>query len=204
MFRFFYSHNLAPGLVNATDYYQINPDEMKEFLDLARNRYSCRKYDTRPVEKEKLELILEAGRVAPSAVNFQPWRFFVVQEPTELSELHEVYHREWLWSAPCVIIICGDHNQAWRRKGDRKDYCDIDVAIATDHMTLQATELELATCWICNFDTGMTGELLKLPDHLEPLVLLPVGYPLDKVDSDRHGEKRKSMSEIVSFGFPGR
>jgi len=168
------------------------------FLELAKRRYSCRNYDSRPVEAEKLELILESGRVAPSAVNFQPWYFYVIQKPDDLSKLHQVYHREWFQSAPCVIVICGDHNLSWRRK-DGKDHCDIDVAIVTDHMTLQATELELATCWICNFDPGKTRDLLQLPDHLEPVVLLPVGYPLDSADPGRHGEKRKPLSEIATF-----
>ena len=171
---------------------------MIQFLELAKNRYSCRKYDSRQVEDEKLQLILEAGRVAPSAVNFQPWHFFVIQVADSLAKIHKVYHREWFRSAPTVIVICGDHGAAWKRS-DGKDHCDIDVAITTDHMTLQATELGLATCWICNFDPVKTSELLKLPDHMEPAVLIPVGYPLDKVDPDRHIEKRKPLNEIVSY-----
>jgi len=174
---------------------------MTRFIDIAKSRYSCRKYDSRPVEREKLELILEAGRVAPSAVNFQPWHFYVIQGADELAKIHQVYHREWFRTAPTVIVICGDHSTAWKRKEDGKDHCDIDAAITTDHMTLQATELGLATCWICNFYPEKTTKLLKLPDHMEPVVLLPVGYPLDHVDPDRHDEKRKPLSEIVSYGI---
>jgi nitroreductase len=176
---------------------------MTHFLEIARKRYSCRNYDSRPVEQEKLELILEAGRVAPSAVNFQPWLFYVIRETDELLKFHAAYHREWFRTAPCVIVICGDHVQSWKRKADEKDHSDIDVAITTDHMTLQATELGLATCWVCNFDTDKTRELLGLPDYLEPAVILPVGYPLDEVNPDRHGEKRKPLSEIVSYGMKG-
>ena len=171
---------------------------MTDFLELAKNRYSCRKYDSRAVEQEKLELVLEAGRIAPSAVNFQPWHFFVIRG-SSLGETHGAYHREWFRTAPCVIIICGDHNAAWKRKIDGKDHADIDVAIAVDHMTLQAVELGLATCWICNFDPDATRALLTLPDHLEPLVILPLGYPLDDVYPDRHDEKRRPLSEIVTF-----
>jgi nitroreductase len=171
---------------------------MTGFLELAKNRYSCRKYDSRPVEAEKLELILEAGRLAPSAANYQPWYFFILTEADSLAKIHQVYHREWFRSAPTVIVICGDHHAAWKRS-DGKDHCDIDVAITTDHMTLQATELGLATCWICNFDAMKTSELLKLPDHMEPVVLMPVGYPLDRVDPDRHIKKRKPLSEIISY-----
>jgi nitroreductase len=151
------------------------------------------------VEAEKLELVLEAGRVAPSAVNFQPWYFYVIQGEENLARIHRVYHREWFRTAPCVIVICGDHGQSWRRK-DGKDHCDIDIGIVTDHLTLQATDLGLATCWICNFDSIMTRELLQLPEQMEPMVLLPLGYPLDQTDPDRHMEKRKPLAEIVNFG----
>ncbi|MEN8202557.1 MAG: nitroreductase family protein [Bacteroidota bacterium] len=171
------------------------------FLEIARKRYSCRLYDSRPVEQDKLDLILEAGRVAPSAVNFQPWHFYVIREADDLQKFHAAYHREWFRTAPCVIVICGDHSQSWKRKADGKDHSDIDAAIAADHMTLQATELSLATCWICNFDVGKTRKLLGLADHLEPVVFLPVGYPLDEVDPHRHAEKRKALSEIVSYGL---
>ncbi len=169
------------------------------FIELAKRRYSCRNYDLRPVEKDKLELILEAGRIAPSAVNYQPWHFIVNQGKENLKKIYGVYHREWLQTAPCVIVVCGDHNQSWKRKQDGKDHCDIDIAIAVDHMTLQATELGLATCWICNFDKEKTIETLNLPSYLEPIVILPVGYPLDQPDPFRHGEKRKTIQDIVSF-----
>lgn len=175
---------------------------MTRFLEIARNRYSCRSYDSRPVEQDKLDLILEAGRIAPSAVNFQPWHFYVIREQEDLQEFYSAYHREWFRTAPCVIVICGDHVQSWKRKADGKDHSDIDVAITTDHMSLQATELGLGTCWICNFDADKTRELLGLPDFLEPVVILPVGYPLDKVNPDRHAEKRKPLSDIVSYGIP--
>ena len=169
------------------------------FIELAKQRYSCRNYDSSPVEQDKLDLILEAGRIAPSAVNYQPWHFIVIREKENLQKIHTVYHREWFRTAPCVIVICGDHDQSWKRKQDGKDHCDIDVAITVDHMTLQATELGLATCWICNFDKGKTIETLNLPSNLEPIVILPVGYPLDQVEPSRHDEKRKGIGEIVSF-----
>jgi len=169
------------------------------FIELAKQRYSCRNYDSRTVEQDKLELILEAGRVAPSAVNNQPWHFIVIREKGNLNKIHGAYHREWFQTAPCVIVVCGDHDQSWKRKQDGKDHCDIDIAITVDHMTLQATELGLATCWICNFDKEKTIQILKLPSNLEPIVILPVGYPLDRSDPARHAEKRKKIQHFVSF-----
>ena len=174
---------------------------MKDFLELAKNRYSCRKYDARPVEEEQLRLVLEAGGVAPSAVNFQPWHFYVIRGRENLQRLHPVYHREWFRTAPCVIVICADHSQSWKRKEDGKDHADVDVAITTDHMTLQATELGLATCWVCNFYVEKAREILQLPEYMEPVVILPVGYPLDSTNPQRHDEKRKPLAEIVTYGL---
>jgi nitroreductase len=169
-----------------------------KFLDLAKRRYSCRKYDKRPIEQDKLDLILEAARIAPSAANYQPWHFIVIEDKDALSNIHSIYHRDWFRDAPCVMIICGDHSQSWKRK-DGKDHSDIDIAIAVDHMTLQAAELGLGTCWICNFENELCSKLLNLPSNLEPVVLLPVGYPLDSSDPERHATKRKSLEEIVSY-----
>ena len=172
-----------------------------QFIELAKARYSCRNYDSRPVEQEKLDLILEAGRVAPSAVNFQPWHFYVIQKKKDLKKFSRAYHREWFRTAPCVIVICADHSRSWKRKSDGKDHADVDAAITTDHMTLQATELGLATCWICNFYVEKTRELLQLPAHMEPVAILPLGYPLDDADPNRHKDKRKALSEMVSYGL---
>ena len=122
------------------------------FLNLAKRRYSSRKYDLKQIEKEKLEIVLEASRVSPSAANRQPWFFIVVREKENLKKVSDCYHREWLYDAQTIIIACADHENSWKR-ADGKDHADIDVSIAVDHMTLAATDLVLATCWICNFDT---------------------------------------------------
>jgi nitroreductase len=169
------------------------------FIELAKARYSCRSYDARPVEEEKLELVLEAARVAPSAVNYQPWHIYVIRDKVGLERIHEAYHREWFRTAPCVLVVAGNHRTAWKRREDGKDHTDVDVAIATDHMTLQATELGLATCWICNFNVERTKAALDLPEYMEPVVILPLGYPLDQADPLRHGEKRRPLSELVTY-----
>lgn len=174
---------------------------MNSFLELAKNRYSCRKYLDKPIEKEKLDYVLEAGRVAPSAVNFQPWKFIVVQEKDNLKKVHEIYHREWINSSPCVIIVCGDKSKSWKRKEDNKDHLDIDIAITVDHITLAATAQGLATCWVCNFYVENCKKVLNLPDSVEPIVILPIGYPADNADATRHGTKRKSIEEIVQWEF---
>jgi len=168
------------------------------FLDIAKERYSCRNYKPIQVDEDKLLKVLEAARVAPSAVNFQPWHFIVIKTPENLAKVGEAYHREWLKTAPMVIIACGDHLKSWKRS-DQKDFLDIDLSIAIDHMTLQATELGLATCWICNFNPAILKQNLSLPENIEPIAIIPLGYPNDKSDPDRHDTKRMPMNDIVHW-----
>ncbi|MCF8368601.1 MAG: nitroreductase family protein [Bacteroidales bacterium] len=168
------------------------------FLDLAKKRFSARSYKDIPVTDEDLNYVLEAGRVAPSAVNYQPWKFLVIKEEKNLKGLYPLYHREWFREAPVVIIVLADHSLAWKR-GDGKDHADIDAAIAADHMTLAATDRGLGTCWICNFDKEKTIAHLQLPEHLEPIVFLSLGYPASQTDENRHKSKRKSLEEIVIY-----
>lgn len=169
-----------------------------DFLELAKLRYSSRKYLSQKVEDDKLNYVLEAGRIAPSANNTQPWIFIVVKNENR-DALRECYHREWFNSAPVYIVICGNHRQAWKRSSDGKDHTDIDVAIATDHMTLAATQKGLATCWVCNFDIEKTSKLLNLQENIEPIAILSLGYPADTTDTERHEKKRKKLTDIVFY-----
>jgi len=110
----------------------------------------------------------------------------------------------WVSAAhtPAVIVACGDHQQAWKR-ADGKDHCDIDIAIAVDHMTLAAAEIGLGTCWICAFDAKRCAQVLNLPERLEPVALLPIGYPADGKSPDRHATDRKPLEQIVTW-MPAR
>ena len=165
------------------------------FIDLAKKRYSVRGYEEREVEKEKLLQLLEAGRIAPSAVNYQPLHFIVITDENERQKVVQCYERSWLKSAPVIIVICGDHSVSWKR-GDGKDHCDIDAAIAVDHMTLAAADLGLGSCWVCAFDAERCHEVLELPQNLEPIVLLPLGYPAKERSTFT---PRKSLDEMVSW-----
>lgn len=165
------------------------------FLELAKKRYSVRVYKDIPVEKEKLYQVLEAGRLAPSAVNYQPLHFIVVTEESFKSRIIETYPREWFKKVPAIIIICGDHTMSWKRK-DGKDHCDIDAAIAVDHMTLAAADLGLGTCWVCAFDAKKCHEVLGLPENMEPITLMPIGYAAENQEPEK---KRKSIDELVSW-----
>ncbi|HNW50951.1 MAG TPA: nitroreductase family protein [Prolixibacteraceae bacterium] len=164
------------------------------FEQLASARYSLRNYSSKPVEEEKLLQILEAARIAPSAVNYQPIKIYVIQSEEMLAAIKECYHRNWINAAPVILVVTGLHDIAWKRGSDGKDHTDIDVAIAIDHITLQASDLGFGTCWVCNFDTVKCREVLKLNPLEEPIALIPLGYP-ESESVPAH--KRKSMDELV-------
>ncbi len=166
-----------------------------DFLSLSKARCSVRKYDfSRPIEQEKLDYIMECVRFAPSAVNFQPWKFLIAKEKNVLEAISSCYANEWIKTAPCIIVACVDHRQSWhRQRYDNKDHADIDIAIAVEHLCLAATEQGLGTCWVCNFDAQKCRELLQLDEQVEPAVLIPIGYGTDP----GREKKRKEMADII-------
>lgn len=163
---------------------------------LINKRFSVRSFLSQKVDKQLLLEVVEAARMAPSAVNYQPWHFIVITEEEDLQSIHEVYHRLWFREAPAVIAVCADHNLSWKRKTDGKDFADIDAAIAIDHLILKATELNLGTCWVCNFNVEMARQKLALPDHVEPIALIPIGY----TESTPPVKSRRVLSEMVHWG----
>ncbi|WP_163195193.1 nitroreductase family protein [Clostridium thermarum] len=166
-----------------------------EFLQLAKKRYSVRKYQSRKVEPEKLMKILEAARVAPTGANTQPQRLIVVQEQEGLEKLKKAAN---VFGSPLAIIVCGDHKVVWKRPFDGKDILDIDASIVTDHMMLQATELGLGTLWVCYFDPDVLRKEFELPDHIEPINILAIGYADGEPASpERHDKTRKPIEHIL-------
>ena len=167
------------------------------FLELARKRCSVRQYSDRSVEPEQMDYVLEAARLAPSAVNKQPWRILLIESEEKRQQLQSCYDREWFKQAPLYLIVCGNHAESWKRAEDGKDHVDVDVAILTEHLCLAAAEQGLGTCWVCNFNVARCKQLFNLPEDLEPIVLLPLGYPAD--ESAFEGEKkRKALTEIYA------
>jgi nitroreductase len=168
------------------------------FLELAKSRYSVRNYLPRPVEQEKLDYLLECGRIAPSAANYQPWHIIVIRHEDMRKRIAATYDRKWFAEAPVILVFCGDHNKGWKR-GDGKDHTDIDISIIVDHITLAAAEQGLGTCWICDFDEKKCAEVLDLPPHIEPIALLPVGYPRNIPDDRSRHLVRKRTEEILHY-----
>ena len=165
-----------------------------EFSELVKMRYSVRAYQSTPVEAEKLNQVLEAARMAPTAVNRQPFQLIVMHAKEREADMQRMYSREWFLSAPLVICACAVRAEGWTR-ADGKDYTDVDVAIVVDHLTLAAAELGLGTCWVGSFDRQAVIEILKLPSGVEPLILIPLGYPADEPKP----KERKPLSELVRY-----
>ena len=174
-----------------------------KFAELILRRRSVRHYAGRPVSREDLLAVLEAARVAPSACNNQPLRFIVVTERAELDELAGAYPRDWFRGAPAVIVVCSDHQKSFHR-ADGKDHADLDAAIAADHMTLAAAERGLGTCWICAFDVDKVKQVLGLADGIEPIILLPLGRPVEPLTAAAHQSRRKPFDTLVQWGIKGR
>ena len=168
-----------------------------EFMSVVRSRFSCRRYAGVAMSKEQIEAVLEAARLAPSACNFQPWSFYVVNTPELCAEIAATYDRSWIQSAATFIVICGDHTQSWHR-ADGKDHCDLDIAIAVEHICLAAATMNLGTCWVCNFNKEMLCEVLNLPEHIEPIAIIPIGEMA--ATAKPAGTPRKQMEEIVVWG----
>ncbi len=170
---------------------------IQEFIKLAQERSSIRKYSNKEVSCEVINQIIESARIAPSAVNFQPWKFLIIKGEKSKQIVRESYKREWFATAPLYIIACGNHQEAWHRSFDGKDHTDIDIAIAVEHICLSATSAGLGTCWVCNFDAKKLKTDLSLPEDLEPIAIIPLGYP--EGDGDVRPKKRKTTEEIVQW-----
>ena len=164
------------------------------FKDLCEARYSCRKYQDRPIEADKLDYIRECVRLAPSAVNRQPWQFIFVDnsQPELFARVKETYHRDWINDVPAIILCMKAEAECWTRRYDSKPHADIDLAIAIEHLCLAATEQGLATCWVCNFDINQFHDIVPMPEGLEPVALIPIGYPAD----EQAPKVRKAMEEV--------
>ncbi len=175
------------------DVHQRITPKKSGFLDLAKARYSCRAFTDKPVPDGLLDQILEAGRMAPTAVNKQPVHIWVVRQPEVLEKLGAA--TQYLFGAGLVLVVGCKSSDAWVRKYDGKNGAEIDAAIVGTHLMMEIADLGLGTTWVGSFDPALVKVALNMGDY-EPVVLFPVGYP-DKEPSERHGV-RKALDELVT------
>ena len=168
------------------------------FLELAKEkRYSVRKFKSQPVEKEKLDLILEAGRIAPTACNYQPQRILVIESESALEKLKQCTGCHF--DAPLALMICYDKTTVWKNKTNGTVGGDVDASIVTTHMMLEIADLGLATTWVGAFNHQKARELFDIPEYLVPVALLPVGYAADEVEPHPWHFKRFEMDHTVFY-----
>lgn len=166
-----------------------------EFGAMIRNRYSVRAYKNREIPNEVLGRVLEAFRLAPTAANRQPLGLVVIHTDGREEELRRIYRNDWFVKQPPIVVCaCGIAEKAWTRR-DGKNYADVDVAIAMDHLILAATAEGLGTCWVGAFDAEAAREVLGLPEGVEPVACTPLGYP----DDPSRPKQRRSLDQFVHW-----
>ncbi|MCL5985155.1 MAG: nitroreductase family protein [Actinobacteria bacterium] len=167
-----------------------------QLLELMRSRHSIRGYSNREIEKEKLDYVIEAFRVAPSAKNIQPWHLVVVNDRGIINKLVPACNNQaFIAEAPIVIAVIGDEENAYGRMGGYANSLFVDIGIALEHLILAAWEKGLGTCWIGAFKEEEVKGILNIPKDLRVVALTPLGYP----DAEPRDRGRKSVREIVHY-----
>jgi len=164
-----------------------------EVFEAIQKRRSIRKYEQKIVEKEKLLKVLEAARLAPSAMNRQPYAFVVTTENETIEKLSSACNQEWV--APTIIVVCAFPREAWVRD-DGEEYWKADAAVAMNNMSLQACEEGLGTCWIAAFKEEKIKAILEINPEARVVAMTPLGYPAEKKG---RVTKRKKIDEIVHY-----
>ena len=170
-----------------------------EFFTLAKERYSCRKFSDKPVEEEKLNQILEAGRLAPTAKNVQPVKIWVIRSDDALAKVKASTPFKWMENVKVIIAVGGTNEGAFVRPFDGRNFEDVDASIVATHIMLAIHDLGLGSTWVGFFDTPKLKEAFPDMKDYDLVALFPVGYPADDAEpSDRHSV-RKDKSELVKY-----
>lgn len=166
-----------------------------QFKDVISERYSVRGYLDKEVEKEKLDYILNAATLAPTGVNAQPFKVYVIDVEKNKEKLREIYAADWFVEAPLVLCVVVNTKEAWTRPWDEFNIAQIDGSIVMDHMILAASDVGLGTCFIAAFKPDKAYELLNLGEDEIPLLFTPLGYG----NAEPRDTPRKSIDEFVEF-----
>ncbi len=168
-----------------------------EFREVIQNRYSCKKYSDRPVEKEKLEAILNAGRLAPTAKNLQEQHVYVVQSAEALAKVDSV--TPCRYGAPTVLVVAFDRNNVFTYPGGKRDSGVEDATIVATHMILAAANEGVDSCWVNFLDPEKLAEALSLPENEEILMVMDLGYAAEGAGPLANHASRKALDETVSW-----
>jgi len=170
-----------------------------DYFELINNRESIRDYNPNiKVNKSTLLKIVNAGRIAPSASNKQPWKFLIISSDEMLNKIRPCYHRDWFKEAPHILIVVGYKNNSWIRRTDDYNSIETDLTIAMDHMILAAEAEGVGTCWIAAFDNTILRKSLQLTENEIVYSITPLGYQ-NKGFQKKSTKIRKSLEEVVEF-----
>lgn len=168
-----------------------------EFSEVIQNRYSCKKFDGRQVEKEQLDAILEAGRLAPTAKNLQEQRIYVVQTEEGLAKIDKV--TPYRYGAGTVLVVAFDKENVFTYPGDKRDSGIEDATIVATHLMLAAQANGVDSCWINFFDPEVMAKELGLPENEEVLMVLDLGYAVEGTKPLATHSQRKELTETVVY-----
>ena len=171
-----------------------------DVLQAIKTRRSVRSYSPRPIPEDVMGHMRQALRYAPSACNYQPWRFIFITDPELRQKVAQASCDQlWMGGAPVIVAGCGVPEQAYKTMGGYGNSAEIDVAIALDHLTLAAVAEGLGTCWIGAFKEAQVHQLLNVPPGAKVVAMTPLGYPTDPAQIAPLGEgDRKAESDIFS------
>lgn len=170
------------------------------FITLAENRYSVRKFTDKKLEKEVIEKILYAGHIAPTGCNYQPQRILVLESESAIEKLKLC--TKCHFNAPNAMLICYNKDECWRRKYDGKSCGVADACIVTTHMMMAATELGVGTTWVMHFDPAAMVKEFNIPENIVPVALLVMGYPADDAKPlDLHYQYRPIEETVIYNEF---
>jgi nitroreductase len=164
-----------------------------EFENVIRTRHATRKFKNERIEKEKLEKVLEAGRLAPTAKNNQPIKIYVVENNLEGIDKASPCR----YNAPCVLLVCGDKEQAFQKE-NHSTY-EMDACIVATHMMLEATNIGLGNIWVEMFQEDVLREEFHIPNNLIPICLIPIGYEEENCPINPNHLKRKELDDLVEY-----
>ena len=170
---------------------------MKDFMSLAQQRYSVRRFKDEPVSQEAVDQILHAGHLAPTGCNNQPQRIFVIRSAEGMEKLRGC--TKCHFDAPMAMLICYDKTECWTRKYDGEQCGWTDASIVTTHMMLQAHDVGVGTTWVMHFDPFAVREAFSLAENIVPVALLPMGYPASDAQPHPMHSRFRDMEEIVSY-----
>ncbi len=167
------------------------------FLELAQNRYSVRNFENTHLPKNVLDTILQAGHIAPTGCNYQPQRILVINTDESIEKLKKC--TKCHFNAPTALLVCYNKDECWTRKYDGAKSGIIDASIVTTHMMLQAHEMNVGSCWVMHFDPFAIRNEFNIPDNIEPVALLVMGYPSKEAKPLSLHSEYRDINETVFF-----